>query len=563
MAITQSPQGTDTAPGTKTSKHPKGLYYLFFSEMWERFGFYLMLAIFFLYMIDAQNGGLALPKSEASDIFGTFIALVYLTPFIGGLLADRKMGYRKAISMGGLLMALGYCGLALPGNLALFGSLGLIIVGNGFFKPNISTLLGNLYSEPQYADQKDSGYNIFYMGINVGAFAAPFIASYMRNNYGWGYAFAAAGIGMFIGVLIFWMGNKHYKHVDVLKPVQANDMSINRILAIVILPALLAGIAAWFFIPGNVFGSDSTDAFLFGSLPIVFFYVSLWAKASKEDKSPIAAMLAIFAVVVIFWAIFKQNGTALTTWAQYYTDRSLPESLEKPAQALGMVQYVDNTTRTVEAYDQNFRTTTDASGKVVTKEGVDPYLNNLPKEEWPAAGEEQPLISPELFQSVNPFFVVLLTPVVVAFFAFLRRKKAEPSTPAKIGLGLLITAASTLIMVGAVFAADNGMDKSSAWWLVGTYAVITVGELCLSPMGLSLVSKLSPPRLTALMMGGWFLSTSIGNKLSGVLASLWDKYDDKQYFFMVNCAGALLAALAIFAMLKWLRTIIQTHTGKQ
>src|SRR6478735_8038357 len=553
---------TQTAQSTKTSKHPKGLYYLFFSEMWERFGFYLMLAILFLYMIDAQKGGLALPKAVASDIFGTFIALVYLTPFLGGLLADRVMGYRKAISMGGILMGIGYCGLALKGDLALYASLGLVIIGNGFFKPNISTLLGNLYSEPQYADQKDSGYNIFYMGINIGAFTAPFIASYMRNTFGWGYAFTAAGIGMFLGVLIFWIGSKHYKHVDVLKPTEANDMSIGRIFAIVILPAVLTGIGAWFLIPGSVFGSDSTDAFLFGSLPIVFFYVSLWAKASAVDKKPIAAMLAIFGVVIILWAIFKQNGTALTTWAQYYTDRSLPETLEKPANAMGMVQYVNDSTRTVEAYDQNFRTTTDGAGKVVTKEGVDPYLNNLPKEKWPAAGEEKPLISPELFQSINPFFVVLLTPVVVAFFAFLRRKGTEPSTPAKIGLGLLITAASTLVMVGAVLAANNGLEKSSAMWLVGSYAVITIGELCLSPMGLSLVSKLSQPRFTTLMMGGWFISTFIGNKLSGVLASMWDKYDHKQYYFLVNCAGALLAALAIFAMLKWLRNIVVAHTGK-
>ncbi len=552
-----------TTQTAKESKHPKGLYYLFFSEMWERFGFYLMLAIFFLYMIDAQKGGLALPKAEASDIFGTFIALVYLTPFLGGLMADRIMGYRKAISFGGILMGAGYCLLAVKGDLAMYSALGLVIIGNGFFKPNISTLLGNLYTEEKYADQKDSGYNIFYMGINIGAFAAPFVASYMRNTFGWGYAFAAAGVGMFLGVVIFWLGNKHYKHVDVLKPVEANDMSIGRIFAIVILPALLTGIGAWFLIPGSIFGSDSTDAFLFGSLPIVFFYVSLWAKASVADKKPIAAMLAIFGVVIIFWAIFKQNGTALTTWAQYYTNRNLPDALEKPAQALGMVQYVNTSPRTVEAYDQNFRTTTDADGKVVTKDGVDPYLNNLPKEQWPAEGEDRPLISPELFQSINPFFVVLLTPVVVAFFAFLRRRKSEPSTPAKIGLGLLITAASTLVMVGAVFAANNGLEKSSAMWLVGSYAVITVGELCLSPMGLSLVSKLSPPRLTALMMGGWFLSTSIGNKLSGVLASLWDLYDEKQYFFLVNCAGALLAALMIFAMLKWLRTIIQAHTGKK
>lgn len=544
------------------AKHPKGLYYLFFSEMWERFGFYLMLAIFFLYMIDVQQDGLGFQKKEASDIFGTFIALVYLTPFLGGLLADRVMGYRAAITLGGILMGLGYCGLAVKGDLFLYGSLGLIIIGNGFFKPNISTLLGNLYSEEEYKAQKDSGYNIFYMGINIGAFAAPFIASYMRNNFGWGYAFLAAGIGMFIGVVIFWLGSKHYRHADVLKPVQANDMPISKILSIVILPALVAGVLGWVLIPGNVFGSDSTDAFLFGSLPIVFFYVSLWARASSEDRRPIAAMLAIFAVVIVFWAIFKQNGTALTTWAEYYTDREIPESVEKPAAVLGMVQQLDNTVSEVPAYDQMFRTTTDAEGKVVTKQGLSPYFNNLPEERRPAEGEKVTLISTELFQSVNPFFVVLLTPVVVAFFSFLRRRGKEPSTPAKIMWGLIITALSTLVMVGAVYASSNGLEKSAAWWLVGTYAIITVGELFLSPMGLSLVSKLSPPRLTALMMGGWFLSTSIGNKLSGVLASLWDKYDQKEYFFLVNCAGALLAAFAILIMLRWLRQIVFEHTGR-
>jgi proton-dependent oligopeptide transporter, POT family len=544
------------------AKHPRGLYFLFFSEMWERFGYYLMVGIFFLYMTDAQKGGLELDKGTASDIYGTFIALVFLTPFLGGLLADRVLGYRLSISLGGILMGIGYCGLAIKGDTAFYVSLGLIILGNGFFKPNISTLLGNLYSKPQYLPQKDAGYNIFYMGINIGAMVCNFVAAYMRNNYGWGYAFVAAGIGMFIGVLVFWMGNKEYREADVRKPVQANDMSLGKIFGIVLLPAVLCGIASWFLIPGNVFGSDSTDAFLFGALPIVIFYVSLYAKASAEDKRPIAALLAIFGVVVVFWAVFKQNGTALTTWAESYTDRTMPAVIAKPAETLGMVQRVDTEPKTVPAYDPMFRTTTDADGKVVTKQGVDPYLNNLDKGFWPKAGQSLALISTELFQSVNPFFVVILTPVVVSFFGFLRRRGKEPSTPAKIGWGLFITALSTLVMVGAVYASENGAEKSAGWWLVGTYAVVTVGELFLSPMGLSLVSKLSPPRLTALLMGGWFLATSIGNKLSGVLASMWDRYDNKAFFFLLNFAVTLAAAGAIFMMIKWLHGIVEEHTRR-
>ncbi|RYZ28369.1 MAG: MFS transporter, partial [Sphingobacteriales bacterium] len=424
----------------------------------------------------------------------------------------------------------GYLGLAMPQEWAFYLSLGLIIFGNGFFKPNISTLLGNLYSDARYSDLKDTGYNIFYMGINLGAFLAPFIAAWLRNTYGWGYAFGAAGLGMFLGVIIFWMGNKHYAEVDVRKPVEANDMPIGRIVGIVMMPAVVTGVLAWVLIPGNVFGSDSTDAFLFGAIPIVLFYFSLWWKASSNDREPIAALLAIFAVVVVFWAIFKQNGTALTIWAKSYTDREISAPLETPASALGMVQYVDTTPKEVEDYDKLFRTRTGEDGKVVMKQGVDPYFNNLPEERWPSPGEKLILISTEIFQSINPFFVVLLTPIVVSFFGFLRKRKSEPSTPAKIGWGLLISALSTLVMVGAVWAGNNGLEKSAGWWLVGTYAVVTVGELFLSPMGLSLVSKLSPPRLTALMMGGWFLSTSIGNKLSGVLASFWDRYDNKEYF---------------------------------
>ena len=535
---------------------------LFFTEMWERFGYYLMLGIFYLYMTDSTDGGgMGLPLEKAADIVGTYLALVYLTPFIGGLLADRVLGYRLSIFIGGGLMAAGYIGLALPGWTAFWVSLFLIIVGNGFFKPNISTLVGNLYSTEEYKSLKDSGYNIFYMGINIGAFVCNFVAAYLRNNYGWGYAFAAAGIGMIIGLIWFATGQRSVRDVDVLKPKKAEDMPLAKIFGTVLLPAVLFGIIGW-MLPGNIFSSDSTDAFIFGSLPVVVFYFSLWLRASKEDKSPIAALLAIFGVVIIFWAIFHQNGSALTIWAEDYTDRGLAQWVEPVAEKLGMVQEVDTSPREVILLDGHGAPILDAAGNPKTEMGPDPYFKNVPQDQWPPQGKSLKLLSTEIFQSVNPFFVVFLTPIVVAFFAMLRKSRKEPSTPGKIGWGLFITALSTLVMVAAVFASQNGLQKSSPAWLIGAYGVITIGELFLSPMGLSLVSKLSPPRLTSLMMGGWFLATSLGNKLSGVLASLWNMYSHKSVFFLINFTGAMFAALAIFVMLKWLRRVVQEHTGE-
>jgi proton-dependent oligopeptide transporter, POT family len=541
--------------------HPKGLMVLFFTEMWERFGFYLMLGIFFLYMTDTTTGGMGLGRANAADIVGTYLALVYLTPFIGGLLADRLLGYRRSIFIGGGLMAAGYIGLAVPGWTAFWISLSLIIVGNGFFKPNISTLVGNLYSAEEYKSLKDSGYNIFYMGINIGAFMCNFVAAYLRNSFGWGYAFAAAGIGMILGLIWFAFGQKDVRSADILKPKQPEDMALPKIFGVVLLPAVIFGILGW-LIPNNIFSSDSTDAFVFGSIPVVFFYFSLWFRASKEDKSPIAALLAIFGVVIIFWAIFHQNGSALTIWAESYTNRGLPAAMEPVADMFGMVQEVDTLPREVPSIDGHGHPVLDANGDPVVSMGPHPYFDNLPKEEWPGQGRKLKLLSTELFQSVNPFFIVIFTPAVVAFFAMLRRRKKEPSTPAKIGWGLFITALSTLVMIGAVFASQNGLHKSSPAWLIGSYAVITIGELFLSPMGLSLVSKLSPARFTSLMMGGWFLSTSLGNKLSGVLASLWDIYDHKAMFFTINFIGAMFAAFVIFVMLKWLRRVVQEHTGE-
>lgn len=541
---------------TTKKKHPKGLYFLFFTEMWERFGYYLMLGIFVLYMIDGDKGGLAIDDKNADDIFGTFIALTYLTPFLGGFLADRLLGYIKAIYIGGTLMALGYLGLALPGMTSFYVSLGLIIVGNGLFKPSISTVLGNLYSTEEYKDFKDSGYSIFYMGINIGAFICNIIAAFMRNKFGWGAAFASAGIGLFLGLIVFTIGLKYIRHANVMKPAEKGDVGISKVLSFVFLPAVIAGFIGW-MIPGNILGSDSTDAFIFACVPVIIFYISLYFKANQSDKRPIAALLAIFAVSIMFWAVFKQNGTALTRWANYYTDRSVAQVIEQPLNNLYLVEEKVYGDSEVTVYDSQFRAEKDSEGNTVKTIGKDVYFRNVSKDELPKEGEKVYLINTELFQSINPGWVVLLTPILVGVFAFLRKRKKEPSTPGKIALGLFISALSCLVMVAAAYIGSNGEIKVSPLWLIACYGVITVGELCLSPMGLSLVSKLSPPRITALMMGGFFLSTSIGNKLSGVLASMWYGYENKANFFLINFLLLIAATVLALFLLKWLNQIMK------
>ena len=535
-------------------KHPKALPFLFFSEMWERFGYYLMIGIFTLYLKDVKTG-YAMTEAESADLYGTFIALVFLTPFIGGLLADRYLGYRKSIIMGGLMMGAGYCLMSVHNLPMLYLSMTLVILGNGFFKPNISTLLGNVYTTPQYIQQKDDGYNIFYMGINIGAFICNFFGAALYIVYGWGAAFIAAGVGMFLGVLIFLAGTRHYKAYDIKKGVGENDMSMARITLTIFVPSIVAGILGW-LIPGSLVGSDSTDAFLFACLPVIYFYTSLYFRAKPEEKRPIAALLAIFAVVVMFWAVFKQNGSALNTWADRYTNREVSGTTQKVFDKLNFSQSITYRKDSVAKYDDQFRLQK-ANGAVLKELNYPVYFKNLAAEKKPAEGESVSLWATNLSQSINPGWVILLTPLVVAFFTWMRRKKKEPSTATKIAFGLFISALSALVMVGAVYASRNGSEKASVLWLISSYGVITIGELLLSPMGLSLVSKLSPVRITSLMMGGWFLATSIGNKLSGVLSSMWDQYNHKAGFFWLNFGLLMLAAIMCFAMLKWLNRVMK------
>jgi proton-dependent oligopeptide transporter, POT family len=536
------------------NKHPKALPFLFFSEMWERFGYYLMIGIFLLYLKNVEHG-FSMSNAEAADLYGTFIALVFLTPFIGGLLADRYFGYRKSIIFGGILMGLGYCLMAVHNLPMLYLSMALVIIGNGFFKPNISTLLGNLYNAPAFIDRKDEGYSIFYMGINIGAFICNFFSTAIIIIWGWKYAFVAAGIGMFVGVFIFIMGTKHYAGGDVLKPMTKEDMPFSKIVLTIFIPSLIAGVLGW-LIPGDIFKSDSNDAFIFACIPVIYFYSTLYFKATSEEKRPIAALLAIFAAVVLFWAVFKQNGTALTIWADNYTNRQVSGTTANVFKAVKQADDLEYKKDSVNLYDAAFRLQKE-NGKVKKEFNYPLYFKNELPEKLPKENDKATLWGTQLSQSINPGWVILLTPLVVAFFAFMRRKNSEPSTATKIAFGLLISALSVLVMVAAAYLSNSGAEKASVWWLFGTYGVITIGELLLSPMGMSLVSKLSPVRITSLMMGGWFLATSIGNKLSGLLATMWDGYEHKANFFWVNFVLLLIATFIIFAMLKWLNKIMK------
>jgi proton-dependent oligopeptide transporter, POT family len=535
-------------------KHPKALPFLFFSEMWERFGYYLMIGIFLLYLKNVEQG-FSMSNKEAADLYGTFIALVFLTPFIGGLLADRYFGYRKSIIAGGLMMGVGYCLMAVHSLPMLYLSMSLVIFGNGFFKPNISTLLGNVYSNPTYITRKDEGYNIFYMGINVGAFICNFFSTAIIIVWGWKYAFVAAGIGMFLGVIIFIIGTKHYEGADTLKPINAADMPFSKIVFTIFIPSIIAGILGW-LIPGDIFKSDSNDAFIFACIPVVYFYTTLYFKASQEEKRPIAALLAIFASVVLFWAVFKQNGSALTIWADTYTNRQVSGTTGDAFKAVKLAEEITYKKDSINLYDAQFRVQK-KDGKVIKEFNYPTYFKNIDSKNLPAEGEKAILWGIPLSQSINPGWVILLTPLVISVFAFLRRKNKEPSTATKIAFGLLISALSVLVMVGAAYTTNSGTEKASVFWLIGTYGVITIGELLLSPMGLSLVSKLSPVRITSLMMGGWFLASSIGNKLSGLLATMWDGYEHKANFFWVNFVLLMFATFIIFAMLRWLNKIMK------
>jgi POT family proton-dependent oligopeptide transporter len=379
-------------------------------------------------------------------------------------------------------------------------------------------------------------------------------------------------------------------------------MPTSKIFSYVFLPAIIAALIGW-FLPIRMFGSpvmgsQASDAFIFACLPVIAFYISLYVRAKGQDKRGIGALLFIFAISIVFWTIYNQNSTGLTLWAEKHTDRTVTPTTEKIAGTLGFLQTVSDTPRMVNKVDPYFidvkdnspvermetvvtlrqtregekRDTAvygitaagnrvDTASKIVKVMGPDPYFNNVPKDQWPG-GKDIKLANTELFQSINPLFIVLLTLVFVPFFSYLRKRGKEPTTASKFGMASFIAGLSALVMVFAVMSVPSiYTHKASPLWLWGTYFVFTISEIFLSPIGLSLVSKLAPARLTALMMGGWFLSTSIGGKIAGVMTTFWDDFTDKKIFFLILVIAAFIGGILIYSRIKVLNQVLREKTG--
>ncbi len=589
----ESPK-TNAAAAENPERHPPGLAILFMTEMWERFSFYLMLGILPLYLADSQKGGMGWTDADAAIVLGTYAAMVYFTPFIGGLLADRLLGYRRTILIGGILMMAGHLVLAWPTEIGLYLGLLLLVLGNGAFKSNISTLLGNLY--PKDSKLKDAGYSIFYMGINLGAFSCNLIAAVVRNYFddhpwqitanwkleGWHAAFGTAAIGMLIGLITFACFYRRFEKADNAAQLSAVKQDLTPLWLECLIPAALLAVLSWFAAGQGWLPLSSINAAFIGAcLPVVVFYVRIWSKLQvPAERDKVGALLVLFLVVIIFWAVFHLNTTALTVWTRDNTDRvpgplvqklisAVPEFAENappeyfknaspttPRPQLATFQVISPAEYEQKEKARELKVSTGEKVFVTQKmldeiqAKADAATPQLPQ------GEHLQIVNPELFQSINPGFVVLFTPLVVGFFHFLRARGWEPSTPAKIGLGLLITGGAPLIMWAATQSTSDGQVKGSVGWLVGTYAAATLGELCLSPMGLSFVNKLSPAQIRAFMMGGWFLSTAVGNKLSGIFGELYQKVDHS-IFWLVLCGSCVFFAGIMFALLPWFKRAIR------
>ena len=491
--------------------HPKGLYVLFFTEMWERFGFYTLLAIFVYYMQENFHWDAA----TATNVYGIFLAGVYITPLIGGWLADNVLGYGKTITIGAIVMGIGYVMMAIPTSspLQLYFALFVVCVGNGLFKANISVLVGNLYAHTQ-GSLKDAGYNIFYMGINIGAFYAPMAAAgikrFVMENFsatlaeGYNAGFAVAAVGMLISLLIFVIFRKYYANAD-YRAKEKDNADVDVVLT------------------------------------------------KSQEKERIIALMTIFAIVIFFWMAFHQNGSALSVFARDYTDVFVGKFTFLLFDVIGLHAVLFVLLGGAAALVSK-PTKTKLIGALFAVIGLVVIIIKLN-----TLGDHNE-IAPEQFQSFNPMFIVLLTPIIVGWFAFLNKKGKEPSSPAKIGIGMLITGLAYIIMVVAVMglpsmlSLDGGSSSItvSTYWLMGTYFTLTIAELHLSPMGLSFVSKVSPPKMKGLMMGGWFGATAIGNYLSGFVGRFYQNWELWQ-FFLLLVVTSFFAALILRLFLKKLK----------
>jgi POT family proton-dependent oligopeptide transporter len=443
--------------------HPRGLSVLFFTEMWERFSYYGMRALLVLFMVDAiETGGMGLDETKAGAIYGLYTAFVYLVALPGGWLADRLLGAQRAVFIGGIIIAIGHFILAIPGQNAFYTGLVFVVLGTGFLKPNISAIVGQLY--PEGGARRDAGFTLFYMGINLGAFLGPLICSYLGEKVNWHAGFSVAGVGMVAGVIQYKLSvgrlgdAGRYPHVNPDKPVVEGRIDPAWYLMFggfaVVGLFLVLCLTGIIQIDPVVLAKNTT--YVIVALAVVFFLsMFLSGKLSRIEKKRTAVIVILFFASAVFWSGFEQAGSSLTLFADRHTDRVLS------------------------------------------------FLNFEIPAGW--------------FQSLPPFFVITLAPVFAAIWVRLAKRKLDPSTPTKFAIGLLMLGLGFLVMVGAAKLVTAG-NQAAPYWLILTYLLHTMGELCVSPVGLSSVSKLAPKRFVGQMMGIWFLATALGNLIAGLMA---------------------------------------------
>ena len=476
--------------------HPKGLFLLFFVEMWERFSYYGMRALLMLYMVKY----LMFSTEKSAQVYGWYTGLVYLTPLLGGYIADRYLGQRRAIVIGGTLMALGHFAMAFPPLPFFFGAMILLIMGNGFFKPNISTVVGSLYEEND--PRRDAGFTIFYMGINLGAMFSPLICSTLGEKIGWHYGFGAAGVGMVLGLAMYLWGNKALLGDKMMKP---STPQTNYWVPIAMVTAMVA------FLVGSALQMNGYNItglvpnWVYGLAAVLVLIGMAYAYANKPSKSTLTQVekqrLAVIFIMVFFsiffWSAFEQAGSSLTLFADAETNRA------------------------IHMFGREFRV--------------------------PAGW----------FQSLNPFFIVLLAPFFSKMWISLGETNREPSSPIKFAIGLGLLAIGFVVMIAAA-ASYQKYGPVSMLWLGGAYFFHTLGELCLSPVGLSLVTKLAPAQFGSLMMGVWFLSSVAAGFVGGFFAGNYDTVNHMTFYMIPTATGLGAAALLLLMtpkIRKWMHGV--------
>ena len=469
--------------------HPRGLGLLFVVEMWERFSYYGMRALLVLYLVNY----LKWTDGDASRLYGTYTSLVYLTPLVGGYLADRYIGTRRSLVIGGIIIAMGHFSLAFQTMTMFYIGLALIIVGTGFFKPNVSTMVGQIYKPGD--TRRDAGFTIFYMGINLGAFFAPLICGYLGQKVGWHYGFVAAGVGMVLGLIIYlWGRDKYLPGIGLTKKQDAANAAARGADAIVhetvnMVPGIIGavvGLALAFLLHGGWIG------YLFGVIIGGAVGTTIFGTSGEERNRVIAVFVVAF-FVVFFWMAFEQAGSSMNLFADRHTKLNF-----------GGFSFPSS---------------------------------------W--------------LQAVNPLFILGFAPIFASMWVRLGKRGREPSTAMKMVVGLFFLGVGFLFMVAGGKIADTGV-KVSALWLIAAYAFHTFGELSLSPVGLSYVTKVAPLRFASLLMGVWFLANAAANKLGGYLASQTENIPSLGRFYMIPVATSLGAAFLLLLLVPLLKRLTRT-----